>query len=149
MRCIIIITYCYRERQRDKMFALRIAGRCSQATLRNFSTFSMQNSSKTVARFPRKNCHRFYQTETKAWRSWEGTTKAPGITGKILLLSLCYFPVEILHSYNEKIPLFIYVHLCSSLYKSLQLYLSTILNFNPGKTLANHTCSNCTEQHTQ
>ena len=115
------------SRERDKMFALRIAGRCSQATLRNFSTFSMQNSSKTVARFPRKNCHRFYQTETKAWRTWEGTTKAPGITGKILLLCLCYFPVETLHSYNEKC-------LCSSLYTTL--YLSTILDFNPGKSLA-------------
>lgn len=114
--------YYYYYRERDKMFALRIAGRCSQATLRNFSTFSMQNSSKTVARFPRKNCHRFYETETKAWRSWEGTTKAPGITGKILLLCLCYFPVESWHSYNEK-------YLCSS------LYLSTILDFNPGKTL--------------
>lgn len=64
------------------MFALRIAGRCSQASLRNFSTFSIQNSSKTMARFPRENCHRFYQTETKAWRSWEGATKAPGITAE-------------------------------------------------------------------
>ncbi|KAL9962065.1 hypothetical protein ACROYT_G031134 [Oculina patagonica] len=35
-----------------------------------------------MARFPRKNCNRFYQTETKAWRSWEGTTKAPGITAE-------------------------------------------------------------------
>ena len=67
------------------MFAVRIAGRCSSTTLRGFSTFSIQNSSKTVARFPRKNCNRFYQTETKAWRSWEGTTKAPGITGKLFL----------------------------------------------------------------
>ena len=71
-------------RERDKMFAVRIAGRCSSASLRSLSTFSVQNSSKSVGRFPGKRCNRYFQTETKAWRSWEGTTKAPGITGKLM-----------------------------------------------------------------
>ena len=88
------------------MFAVRIAGRCSSTTLRGFSTFSIQNSSKTVARFPRKNCNRFYQTETKAWRSWEGTTKAPGITGKVFFFIYMYVFAGCAESYKYAKRLF-------------------------------------------
>ncbi|XP_067046499.1 growth hormone-inducible transmembrane protein-like [Acropora muricata] len=65
------------------MFATRVLGRCSSAQFRSFSSFSVQNTSKMIGRIPARTCHRPFQTETKAaWRTWEGTTKAPGITAE-------------------------------------------------------------------
>lgn len=66
------------------MFATRVLGRCSSAQFRSFSSLSVQNTSKMTGRIPAWTCHRPFQTETKtAWRTWEGTTKAPGLTGMI------------------------------------------------------------------
>lgn len=64
------------------MFTVRLAGRCSSAYFRTLSTFSLQNLSKSASRFPGKRFKRYFQNETKAWRSWEGTSKAPGITAE-------------------------------------------------------------------
>lgn len=71
-----------RKLQEKAMFGVRILGRCSATSLRNFSTTTTQNFSKSSRQFPSRNCNRLFQTEAKTWRTWEGTTKAPGITGK-------------------------------------------------------------------
>ena len=73
------------------MFTVRLAGRCSSAYYRTLSTFSLQNLSKSAGRFPGKRFKRYFQNETKAWRSWEGTSKAPGITGKFQPCFIAFF----------------------------------------------------------
>lgn len=64
------------------MFGVRILGRCSATSLRNFTTTTTQSFSKSSRQFPSRNCNRLFQTEAKTWRTWEGTTKAPGITAE-------------------------------------------------------------------